>query len=163
MAVTRRRPGQRANASKAEGRSGYDLAADKLIRARAKFEGLSLARSATRYGGGIRLAVSAGRSYIAKNEHPPLVDTEMVSSEELSLIFRLRHFAEGRSTSLRESNPALHEKILRMSTAIAKEQLGRMRRARHTPYMLAHAEHLASLPRCKPLARDEELSTCIPY
>lgn len=159
----RRRPGQRAVASKAEDRSGYDLSADKRLRARAKFERLSLGRTTKMYGDDIRLDVFDGRSYIAKSEHPSLVDFEMVSDEELALIVRLNDFAEGRSTSLRQLNPTLHEKILRISTAIAKEQLNRMRRAKHTPYMLAHARYLASLPRYRPVEHDEELSECIPY
>lgn len=115
------------------------------------------------YGDDIRINVFDGRSYIAKNEHPPLVDFEMVSGEELTLIVRLNDFAEGRSTSLLQSNPALHEKILRIATATTTEQLSRMRRARHTSYTLAHAKYLASLSRYIVLGYDEQLSDGIPY
>jgi hypothetical protein len=91
-----------------------------------------------------------------------LVDAEAMGSEELLLIIRLGDFAAGRSTALRELNPELHEKILRVSTAIAKEQLGKMRRARHTPYMVAHAEYLASLPRYRSIGQ-AEISESIRY
>lgn len=78
-------------------------------------------------------------------------------------MFHINDFAEGKSTTLKQSNPRLHEKILRMSVAIAAERLSRLRRAKHTPHVLAHARHLSALARYRKLHAYEELSESIPY
>lgn len=158
----RRRPGQRAAASKAAYSRGYDFDLDRLIRARAKFEGLSLGQASIKYGNNCKLAVPVIRSYIAKDEHPTLVNDEL-TNEELEIIFSLKGYSEGRSTSLKLANPSLHRKIEQMLVSMAVERLAKARRARHTPYVLEHARYLASLPRYKPLMVDGELPTCLPY
>lgn len=162
VASSRKRPGQRAIASKAADSSGYDVELDRQIRARAKFEALSLGQAAIRYGGGCKLRVPVVRSYIAKDEHPTLVNEEL-TNEELEIIFRLKDYSEGRSTSLKIANPTLHQKIEEMLLSIAEERLAKARRARHTPNMLACARYLESLPRYTPLMLSGELAESIPY
>jgi hypothetical protein len=162
MAVGRRRPGQRAIASKAADTNAYDIALDKLIRARAKFEGLSLGQAASKYGGNCRLRVPVVRSYIAKDEHPTLVNDEL-TNEELEIIFNLKDYSEGRSTSLKLANPVLHSKVEQLLLTVAEDRLAKARRARHTPGVLAYARHLAAVPRYMPLVVDGDLPAYVPY
>jgi hypothetical protein len=162
MAVGRRRPGQRAVASKAVGRSVYDVELDKQIRARAKFEQLSLGQAASRYGGRCRVCVPVVRSYIAKEEHPTILNEEL-SNEELEIILSLKDYELNRSTPLKLANPVLFMKVEQMVRTIAEERLAKARRARHTPHVLAYAKYLENLPRYQTFVLSGELAESIPY
>ena len=163
MAVSkRRRPGQRAIASKAANSSVYDVELDRQIRARAKFEGISLGQAASKYGSNCKLCVPVVRTYIAKDEHSTIINDEL-SNEELKIIFNIEDYSEGRSTSLKLANPLLHRKIEQMLVSIAEERLAKARRARHTPHVLAYSKFLESLPRYKSLPFTGELAESIPY
>jgi hypothetical protein len=101
-------------------------------------------------------------TYIAKDEHPTFVNDEL-SNEELEIIFSLKDYSEGRSTSLKLANPALHRKIEQMLVSIAEERLAKARRARHTPHVLDYARYLENLPRYRPLMFASELAENVPY
>jgi len=158
----RRRPGQRAIASKAANSSVYDVELDRQIRARAKFEGISLGQAASKYGSNCKLGIPVVKTYIAKDEHSTIVNDEL-SDEELTIIFNIEDCSEGRSTSLKLANPLLHRKIEQMLVSIAEERLVKARRARHTSHVLGYARYLESLPKYKPLIFTGELAECIPY
>jgi hypothetical protein len=136
VARGRKRPGQRAIASKAAGSSVYDVELDRQIRARAKFEAISLGQAASKYGGNCKLRIPVIKTYIAKDVHPTIINDEL-SNEELKIIFNIKDYSEGRSTSLKLANPLLHGKIEQMLVSIAEERLAKARRARHTPHVLA--------------------------
>ena len=162
VASSRKRPGQRATASKAAGSSAYDIELDRQIRARAKFEAISLGQAGSKYGSNCKSGVPVVRTYIAKDEHPTIINDEL-SNEELKIIFNLKDYSEGRSTLLKLANPLLHRKIEQMLVSIAEERLAKARRARHTPHVLDYARYLENLPRYKPLMFTGELAESIPY
>jgi hypothetical protein len=156
----RRRPGQRAIASDAVGRSGYDLGKDRQIRARAKFERLSLGEAVSKYrDSATPLAVNA-RSYLARDEHDLLPTTDL-SDAELDILIRLSVYAEGIGNSIKQTNPRLHAQIVKASQSVATAELERARRARHTPAVLAAARYLAELPTYKKL--DLNSLSGVPY
>lgn len=162
VASKRKRPGQRATASKAADSSVYDVELDRRIRARAKFEGISLGQAGSKYGSNCKLDVPVVRTYIAKDEHPTLINDE-ISNEELAIIFNLKDYSEHRPTSLKLANPLLHRKIEQMLVSIAEERLAKARRARHTPHVLAYSRYLENLPRYKSLPLTDELAESLPY
>jgi hypothetical protein len=162
VARGRKRPGQRATSSRAADSRVYDVELNRQIRARAKFEAISLGQAARKYGSSCKLCVPVVRTYIAKDVHPTIINDEL-SNEELKIIFNLKDYSEGRSTSLKLASPLLHRKIEQMLVSIAEERLAKARRARHTPHVLAYSKFLESLPRYKPLILTGELAESIPY
>lgn len=158
----RRRPGQRASASKALGRSVYDVNADKTVRAKATFRRISLGQACDMSCTQSYEITSHGRSFIAKDEHPTLTSGDL-SDTEIELIFKLRDSDSYCPDLIREKNPGLHSKIRQIARNMVKEKLLTARRARHTPNFLMYVKYLERLPRYNRLALNEDTAAFIPY
>jgi hypothetical protein len=150
----RRRPGERASASNTQGRSAYNLAEDKRIRANAKFAGVSL-------GGAIANSkmTTFDRSpkvisYLAKDEHPVTLDDQL-TQYEIELIFKLKDYEEGYDIPLKVANPSLYRKVRELVAGLTKDRLSRARRAKPSMEFMLYAKHLAQQPRYRELSVDE--------
>jgi hypothetical protein len=159
--VARRRPGQRAIARKARCHSGYDLAADKLVRAKARFEGLSLGEAACKYIDKPYLTVGKCESYIAKDKID-LTDNVKPSYLECELDLKISSYDENQS-SLRDLNVALYDIIKSHVIRGIVRELAKAKRARHTGNVINYAEELARSPRYLLLILDHEMESTIPY
>ncbi|MDR5771803.1 MULTISPECIES: hypothetical protein [unclassified Caballeronia] len=135
--ATRRRPGQRAVLKP----TGYDLDADRSIRAARRFKGVSLGE-AVGQAKPPRLPEPMGESFIAK-DRIHLVPNEERSDVELLLALDME------DVELFD-NPQL-EKRMKMAIKseavdVVREQMQRAKRARHTANVVAYARQLASAP-----------------
>lgn len=162
MKPARRRPGQRAIASKAQSYEGYDLHTDKKARARAKFEGLSLGQASYRYIEKPYQDVAKCESYWVKDEIT-LIDNPNLSQREQELTSHIDDYDGIANLAFRESYPVLYEKIKSYVTSDMISELAKARRARHVGNLVLLAEKLSGLSRYLVLPLDHAMESSLPY
>lgn len=156
----RRRPGQRAIASNAREPSGYNLDRDRTIRARARFEGLSLGEVCRSYGDGLAYAPIRGESFIARERYR-CVPNEELSESEIAFHDRM---AEVRRTGLPNLPKRLQSGACKAVLAKLETGAARARRARPTASVVVHVAELRRQPRYIRLNLDAiDDAQCVPY
>lgn len=158
---TRRRPGQRAIASKVQGLSSYNLDQDKKLRAEAKFHAISLGQACKQYPS-IPYRYSGEPLVLNKDEQYPVVDNVRPTDEEVKIASRINWYESDTASPLKMHNPVLFDKVKTLAVNTLKERLAREARARHVPPTISYVEYLSTLARYKPLELlDSQLE--IPY
>jgi hypothetical protein len=162
VVVVRRRPGQRAVASKDQSANAYDLANDKLVRARAKFEGLSLGESGYKYFikpytnlSNFTSTNVADSVDLTRNHRPTILERELLA--------KILHYDSNAQAISIDCNPVLANKIKRNVIRGMVSELAEAKRARHTNNVIEYVKALCSMPRYIRLSVTQDIDEHIPY
>lgn len=157
--VLRRRPGQRAIPSAFPVGVAYDLTKDRQIRARAKFEDISLGQAITRYPIRSFVDTSSAYNYLAKDKIK-LIENNEPSSRELDIVYRIEKY-DDENSDLSYINPDLHGIIKNCVTLGLNGELAKAKRARHIGNVINYVEAMCSQPSYQIM--DTALLEDVPY
>jgi len=140
----------------------YDLAIDKSVRARAKFEAISLGQAGQRYIAKPYTTVIVYDSFTVTG-NVELNRNVKPSQRERLLFGNVLAYDFNTHLSVIASNPNLANKIKAKVVRGMVSELASAKRARHTSNVIAYVEALSNSLSHRPLAITPEIADCIPY
>lgn len=140
----RRRPGQRAIASVVPVGVAYDLTKDRRVRARARFENISLGQAIIKYPIKTFVDKISSYNYLARDKIE-LIENNRLSSREIEIFHRIKNF-NNENSDLSDTNPDLHIIIRNCVTLGLNSELAKAKRARHIGNVIKYVDAMCCEP-----------------